>query len=205
MPGHFVSSSSHLNFYIGTSDIKHNHDVSVDAAMMLASYYHERGIEVDTVLCLYETQALGAYLAHELQRANMLNPNPDSTVYVLGPEYDAQGNIIFRDNLRKLIDGKRVLLLISCITSGKTIERAMESVNYYGGEAVGISAVFSAIDEVDGVSVNSIFTKDDVPDMRHILLTIVRFAVKTKRSMQSLTATAILFFKNILTNCFNLL
>ena len=150
MPGHFVSSSSHLNFYIGTSDIKHNHDVSVDAAMMLASYYHERGIEVDTVLCLYETQALGAYLAHELQRANMLNPNPDSTVYVLGPEYDAQGNIIFRDNLRKLIDGKRVLLLISCITSGKTIERAMESVNYYGGEAVGISAVFSAIDEVDG-------------------------------------------------------
>ena len=84
MPGHFVSSSSHLNFYIGTSDIKHNHDVSVDAAMMLASYYHERGIEVDTVLCLYETQALGAYLAHELQRANMLNPNPDSTVYVLG-------------------------------------------------------------------------------------------------------------------------
>ena len=148
MPGHFVSSSSHLNFYIGTSDIKHN---------------HERGIEVDTVLCLYETQALGAYLAHELQRANMLNPNPDSTVYVLGPEYDAQGNIIFRDNLRKLIDGKRVLLLISCITSGKTIERAMESVNYYGGEAVGISAVFSAINEVDGVSVNSIFTKDDVP------------------------------------------
>lgn len=90
MPGHFISSSSHLNFYIGTSDIKHNHDVSVDAAMMLASYYHERGIEIDTVLCLYETQALGAYLAHELQRANMLNPNPDSTVYVLGPEYDAQ-------------------------------------------------------------------------------------------------------------------
>ena len=205
MPGHFVSSSSHLNFYIGTSDIKHNHDVSVDAAMMLASYYHERGIEVDTVLCLYETQALGAYLAHELQRANMLNPNPDSTVYVLGPEYDAQGNIIFRDNLRKLIDGKRVLLLISCITSGKTIERAMESVNYYGGEAVGISAVFSAIDEVDGVSVNRFLLKTTFRDMRHILLTIVRFAVKTKRLTQSLTATAILFFKNILTNCFNLL
>ena len=38
MPGHFGSSSSHLNFYIGTSDIKHNHDGSVDAAMMLASY-----------------------------------------------------------------------------------------------------------------------------------------------------------------------
>ena len=147
MPGHFVSSSSHLNFYIGTSDI-------LFFFVLFVVFFF---------LSLYETQALCAYLAHELQRANMLNPNPDSTVYVLGPEYDAQGNIIFRDNLRKLIDGKRVLLLISCITSGKTIERAMESVNYYGGEAVGISAVFSAIDEVDGVSVNSIFTKDDVP------------------------------------------
>ena len=98
MPGHFVSSSSHLNFYIGTSDIKHNHDISVDAAMMLARYYHERGIEIDTVLCLYET-----------------------------------------------------------------IERAMESVSYYGGETVGISAVFSAINEVDGVEVNKIFSADDVP------------------------------------------
>lgn len=111
MPGHFVSSSSHLNFYIGTSDIKHNHDVSVDAAMMLASYYHERGIEVDTVLCLYETQALGAYLAHELQRANMLNPNPDSTVYVLGPEYDAQGNIIFQIIFVSLLPAKEFCFL----------------------------------------------------------------------------------------------
>ena len=216
MPGHFVSSSSHLNFYIGTSDIKHNHDISVDAAMMLARYYHERGIEIDTVLCLYETQALGAYLAHELQRANMLNPNPDSTVYVLGPEYDAQGNIIFRDNLRKLITGKRVLLLISCITSGKTIERAMESVSYYGGETVGISAVFSAINEVDGVSdavfkvaVTMKLIRFSVLMMyrgiRHTLHTIARFVKETKKLTQLQTDTDIRFFKNILTNSFNLI
>ncbi|MCC8073889.1 MAG: orotate phosphoribosyltransferase [Clostridiales bacterium] len=163
MPGHFISSSNHLNYYIGTSDIKHNHDVSVDAAMLMAQYYVERGIEVDSVLCLYETQALGAYLAHELSRPNMLNPNPDNTVYVLGPEYDAQGNIIFRDNLRKLITNKKVLLLISCITSGKTIERAMESVQYYGGTVVGITSIFSAVDSVDGVEVNTIFNKNDIP------------------------------------------
>ena len=38
-----------------------------------------------------------------------------------------------------------------------------ESVSYYGGETVGISAVFSAINEVDGVEVNKIFSADDVP------------------------------------------
>ena len=163
MPGHFISASSHLNYYIGTSDIKHNHNASVDAAMLMAQYYAERNINVDTVLCLYETQALGAYLAHELSRPNMLNPNPDNSVYVLGPEYDASGNIIFRDNLKKLIQGRDVVILISCITSGKTVARAMESVTYYGGKVAGVTSIFSAVNAVEGVEVNTIFTKEDVP------------------------------------------
>ncbi len=163
MPGHFISASSHLNYYIGTSDIKHNHNVSVDAAMLMAQYYTERNINVDTVLCLYETQALGAYLAHELSRPSMLNPNPGNTVYVLGPEYDASGNIIFRDNLKKLISGKDVVILISCITSGKTVQRAMESVLYYGGKVAGVTSIFSATPVIEGIEVNTIFTQEDVP------------------------------------------
>lgn len=163
MAGHFISANNHINYYIGTSDVKHNHGVSVDTAMLLSEYYNTNGIKVDTVLCLYETQALGAYLAHELARPNMLNPNPDQTVYIIGSEYDAAGNLIFRDNLRRMITGKNVLVLISCITSGRTVERAMESVQYYGGNVVGISSVFSAVDEIDGVHVNTIFNKDDVP------------------------------------------
>ena len=163
MPGHYISASSHINYYIGTSDIKHNHDVSVDAAMLLAQYYNERSIKVDTVLCLYETQALGAYLAHELSRPNMLNPNPENKVYVLGSEYDSAGNLIFRDNLKKLISSKDVVILISCITSGKTVERAIESISYYGGRVVGISSVFSAIVKVEDMEINTIFNKDDVP------------------------------------------
>lgn len=163
MPGHFISASSHLNYYIGTSDIKHNHNVSVDAAMLMAQYYTERNINVDTVLCLYETQALGAYLAHELSRPSMLNPNPGNTVYVLGPEYDASGNIIFRDNLKKLISGRDVVILISCITSGKTVQRAMESVLYYGGKVAGVTSIFSATPVIEGIEVNTIFTQEDVP------------------------------------------
>ena len=103
MQGHFVTASSHLNYYIGTSDVKHNHDVSSEAAKLLARYYHENNIECDTVLCLYETHVLGAYLAHELSKPTMLNPNPNNKIYVIGPEYDNQGNIIFRDNLFLII------------------------------------------------------------------------------------------------------
>lgn len=163
MPGHFISSNNHMNYYIGTSDVKHNHEVSVDAAMLLAEYYNTNDIDVDTVLCLYETQTLGAYLAHELARPNMLSPNPDQNIFVIGSEYDAAGNLIFRDNLRRMINGKNVVVLISCITSGRTVERAMESVLYYGGNTVGIASVFSAQDSVGGIKVNTIFNRDDIP------------------------------------------
>ncbi|MCR5208521.1 MAG: orotate phosphoribosyltransferase [Eubacterium sp.] len=166
MSGHFVSANNHINYYIGTSDIKHNHNVSVDAAMLLSEYYNANGTHVDTVLCLYETQTLGAYLAHELARPNMFSPNPNQTVYVIGSEYDAAGNLIFRDNLKKMIKDKTVVILISCITSGKTVERAMESVEYYGGTTVGVSSAFSAVDSIRGVHVNSIFTLEDIPHYR---------------------------------------
>lgn len=164
LPGHFVSASSHINYYVGTSDIKHNHKVSVEAARLMAEYYSARSIDVDTVLCLYETQALGAYLAHELARPSMMTPNPDLDVFVLGPEYDAAGNMIFRDNLRRMIAGKNIVVLISCITSGKTVDRAMQSVKYYGGNVVGITSIFSAAENIDGIEVNTLFTPADLPN-----------------------------------------
>lgn len=161
--GHFVTANAHINYYVGTSDIKHNHIISTDTAMLMAEYYNTRGIEVDTVLCLYETQALGAYLAHELARPSMMSPNPNSNIFVIGPEYDAQGNMIFRDNLQRMVRDKKVVILISCITSGKTVDRAIESIGYYGGKVVGITSAFSAVKNINGIEVNSIFTADDLP------------------------------------------
>lgn len=163
MPGHFISANNHINYYVGTSDIKHNLNVSTQAAKLMAEYYSTNGIDVDTVLCLYETQALGAYLAQELSNSTMMAPNPDQTVFVVGSEYDAAGNLIFRDNLRRMIYGKNVVVLISCITSGRTVERAIESVRYYGGKVAGISSVFSMQSKISSVPVSSLFTTDDIP------------------------------------------
>lgn len=164
--GHFVSANNHINYYIGTSDVKHNHDVSVDTAMLLSEYYNTNEIQPDTVLCLYETQTLGAYLAHELSRPNMYRYDSKREIYVVGSEYDASGNIIFRDNLVRMIKNKNVIVLISAITSGKTVERAMESVQYYGGNVIGISSVFSAVDTINDIHVNTIFSGREIPDYR---------------------------------------
>ena len=161
--GHFVSANNHINYYIGTSDVKHNHDVSVDTAMLLSEYYNSNEIQADTVLCLYETQALGAYLAHELSRPNMYRYDSKREIYVVGSEYDSSGNIIFRDNLVRMIKDKNVIVLISAITSGKTVERAMESVQYYGGNVIGISGTnLTDIDpgETESFEVSGQFFKD---------------------------------------------
>lgn len=161
--GHYITANAHINYYVGTTDIKHNHETSSETAKMMADYYKNRSISVDTVLCLYETQSLGAYLAHELARPTMMDPNPKTNIYMVGPEYDVAGNMIFRDNLKRMIENKKVLILISCITSGKTIERAIESIEYYGGNVVGISAVFSATKNICGIDVNTVFTESDLP------------------------------------------
>ena len=71
---------------------------------------------------------------------------------------------IFRDNLRRMIQGKNVVVLISCITSGRTVERAVQSARYYGGNVIGISSVFSAAKELCGLEVNTLFTPEDLPN-----------------------------------------
>lgn len=59
--------------------------------------------------------------------------NSGRNVYVVTPEYDSNGQLIFRDNLTGMVSGKNVLLLISTVNSGKTARRAMECIEYYGG------------------------------------------------------------------------
>ena len=65
-----------------------------------------------------------------------------------------------------MVWGKRVLLLVASATTGKTINRSLECIKYYGGNVVGIAALFSAITEKQGIRVDAIFTQDDIPNYR---------------------------------------
>ena len=72
--------------------------------------------------------------------------------------------MIFRDNIQQMIWQKNILLLVASATTGKTINRSLECIKYYGGNVVGISAIFSAITEMGGVHIDTIFTPEDVPN-----------------------------------------
>lgn len=166
VPGHFITSHSHINYYIDITEIKHEQSMARHVAKYMATDYNAQDIQVDTIICMDGIDVLGAYLARELAKPNIMSVNPMKDIHVIPTEFNSGGQMIFRDNLVRMVEGKNCLLLIASVTTGKTIKRSLECIDYYRGNVVGISAVFSAEEEVQGKAINAMFTSDDVPDYR---------------------------------------
>jgi len=112
----------------------------------------------------YRIKESKAPLAEELTKAGVLSMNAHQTIYITSPEYNSVGQMIFRDNVQPMINGKNVLILNGAVTTGETLARAVESVLYYGGQIRGIAAIFSAVTSVARLPVYSIFQQRDIPD-----------------------------------------
>ena len=160
--GHFATRHSHNSHYIDITRMKHEHTMAREAAMMLAQRYsYEKG--VDTVVCLDGSEVIGAFLARHLAKNDIFALNSNKNINVVTPEYDSNGQLIFRDNLAPMVEGKDILILISTVNSGKTIRRTLECVEYYGGRVQGIASVFSTQEMVGEVPVYSLFSPEDIP------------------------------------------
>ena len=162
VPGHFVTSQSHINFYFDMTTMKIRRSEAQAVAQAIAEQYSYSTV-VDTIVCMDGCEVIGAYLAEALENAGIMSMNSHKTIYVVTPEINAQNQLIFRDNIRSAIEHKHVLLLLASATTGKTISSSLECIQYYGGTLAGISALFSAVPEVEGQEVHSIFNASDVP------------------------------------------
>ncbi|HIY20174.1 MAG TPA: phosphoribosyltransferase [Candidatus Blautia avistercoris] len=163
IPGHFATPQSHITHYIDMTTMKARASEASRIARALSRNY-ETSTPVDTIVCMDGLQVVGAYLAEELTKVGVLNMNAHQTIYVIEPEFNSIGQMIFRDNMQPMIKGKNVLLLNGSITTGETLSRAIESVLYYGGIIQGVAAVFSAVNKVAGMEIRSVFTQRDVPN-----------------------------------------
>ena len=163
--GHFVTSHSHVNYYIDMTTLKARQNEAEEMARSLARQYLT-SVPVDTIICFDGTQVIGAFLAEQLSRAGNLSYNAHKTIYVVTPEFNTFGQIMFRDNKQRMVKNQQVLILAASVTTGKTISRAIESVLYYGGTVCGICAIFSAVTKIAGMEIKTIFTSKDVPDYR---------------------------------------
>lgn len=160
--GHFATRHSHNTHYIDITRMKHEHTMAREAAIVLAQRYtYEKG--VDTIVCLDGSEVIGAFLARHLAQGGMFAVNQNKSINVITPEYDSNGQLIFRDNLIPMVSGKNALVLISTVNSGKTARRCLECLEYYGAHVQGIATVFSVLEQVENVPVFSLFTPEDIP------------------------------------------
>lgn len=162
IPGHFATNHSHINYYIDMTTIKIRQNEAKDVAHSIASQYSYSNI-IDTIICMDGCEVIGAYLADELKNAGIMSMNTHETIYVVTPEFNADGQIIFRDNIQLAVRNKHILLLLASATTGKTIAQSLECIRYYGGQIAGISAIFSAVDAIEGYEIYSIFRQQDLP------------------------------------------
>lgn len=158
MPGHFATNHSHVNYYVDMTSIKTSWKMAREAACELGKHFINTYI--DTIICLEETEPLAAFLAEYLSQGGI---NVGNDIGIVVPELNAVNQMIFRDNVQKKIWGKRVLVLVSSVSTGKSIDRAADCLRYYNGELVGVGAIFSAIDKAGELEISSLFTASDLP------------------------------------------
>lgn len=163
IPGHFATSHSHINLYIDLTTTKSRLSEASEAARVLSMQY-VNNVVIDSIVCMDNCEVMGGFLAQELTAAGIRSMNAHKTMYIISPEYNTNGQMIFRDCNQGAIYNKNILLLVASVTTGDTIRRSLEAIKYYGGKVNGISAIFSAIDEIEGMKVNSVFKKIDLPD-----------------------------------------
>ncbi|MCB6366694.1 phosphoribosyltransferase [Intestinibacillus massiliensis] len=166
IPGHFATNHSHINYYIDMSAIKHSLTRSALAARMISTYYS--ATNVDTILCLEGTEYIGAYLARELSKGSMGTMNQDKDIFLVEPDSNVNGQFIFADNLRHMVQYKDVLVLVTSASTGQTLTQARECIEYYGGRIAGYSALFANIDELGGLPVIHVFSGADFPHYHNV-------------------------------------
>lgn len=134
-----------------------------DIAKQLVTRFHASTV-VDTILCLDGTEVIGTCIAEELTKGGFRSINSHQTIYVLTPEYNANSQIIFRDNFKPMIKGKHVLVLMASMTTGFTLKRSIEAIGYYGGFVSGAAALYSAMKLDEHLPITAVYTLDDLPD-----------------------------------------
>ena len=165
--GHFATNDRHSNYYIDVVAQKARLSEAKAVAEELSAYYYHSTI-VDTVLCLDGTEVIGACLANELTEADFVSINAHKSIYVVSPEITNSSQILFRDNIVPMIQGKSVMLLAVSYSSGRSVEAAIGAVRYYGGNPVGVSAIFSTAEKSkEGLPIYSCFNPDFLGDYKH--------------------------------------
>ena len=160
--GHFATRNSHTNYFIDVT----NQQSCLREAEAVAQQLAQKSLAytmVDTILCMDGTRVTVAFLARQLTQGGYRSINAGREIYLLRENLSSNGQLIFRDNARFMLEGKNVLILLASITTGGTVQKGMRCVRYYGGKVAGVASIYSHLAEIDGMKVVSLFDTGDLP------------------------------------------
>lgn len=166
IPGHFATSSAHCNHYLDVSGLRTSALKAKDVAQELAMPYLT-GSLVDTIVCMENTEVLGAFIAEELMCEGTSVVNSGREIHVITPMQNVNGKLTFQDNMQPIIRDRNIILLVASISSGRTLNAAIECLDYYGGKLIGISALFCSSPEKFNHKINAVFTNEDITDYQY--------------------------------------
>lgn len=161
--GHFATSQSHINYYIDVTRIKIRAKEAMEAAVNLKAKMEHQITTLDTIVCLDGTEVIGGFLAAEIEKGDFRMTNMHETMYIVQPEENSIHQFMFRENVKPAIQGKNVLVLVDSMTTGETVKRSIECIEYYGGIVQGVASIFSTRDKVDDYRVFYLFDDEDLP------------------------------------------
>lgn len=163
IPGHFITPNSHVNYYMDLADMKSRQREARATGEELAEMYLASDV-IDTILCLNGMEVVGAYMANKLTKAGIISANRHQTMYITSPEYNTGGQMMFRENNQHMVKSKKVLILIDTATTGETLRSAIRTVGFYGGQVVGISAIYSVSPQIGEIPIRALYSNRDLPD-----------------------------------------
>lgn len=163
IPGHFTTSHFHTTHYLDLDNLKTNASTARDVARELALPYLTSTL-VDTIVCMEGTEVIGAYMAEELMQEGTSVINSGGEIHVVTPLSNINRKLMFQSNMQELIFNRDIIVLVSSISSGITLNSALECLSYYGGILVGVSALFNACPKMHEQEIHSMFTNEDIPD-----------------------------------------
>lgn len=174
IPGHFTTKHYHVTHYLDFINLKNNASIASDvAAEMVLPYLNTK--LVDTIICIEGTDIIGAYMARELLKEGTSVINSGRDIHVLTPAININRKLVFQSNTEKLILNKNIVLLVSLMARGVTVNSVLECLSYYGGRVVGISTLFNTLPEnhdrgtrcmFNDIDIHSLFTDKDIPEYK---------------------------------------
>lgn len=162
LPGHFKAGQAHVNAYLDMTDLKTGESETRALGTWLAKQYTPSTL-IDTIVCLEDTDRVGACLTEALIKAGFQSMDLHKTIYTAHPQRDEKGELTIPKDQQHMIMDKHVLVLFSVIASGQAAEQDLECLRRDGAQISAIASLFSELSSLEGISVTTAFDAADLP------------------------------------------